>query len=155
MILPGNYLCSHFYPFVCVCVFVCACVSRLRTRKTFQQQRVIPSLLKRFLNKSALLFTKWRSSKSAFTPINSPELRREHPNGGHGSMNDPKEEICLNSSWRVGTSLTFYRGQKGLSLENSEKSPKRGSQSLSTPGLVTHSTAICNSIAAIPPYSAL
>ena len=35
---------------------------------------------------------------------------------------------------RVATSLAFYRSQKGLSLENSEKSPKRGSRGLSAPG---------------------
>ena len=35
---------------------------------------------------------------------------------------------------RVGTSLAFYRGQKGPSLENSEKSLKRGSRGLSAPG---------------------
>ena len=34
----------------------------------------------------------------------------------------------------IATSLAFYRSQKGLSLENSEKSPKRGSRGLSAPG---------------------
>ena len=34
----------------------------------------------------------------------------------------------------VATSLAFYRSQKGLSLENSQKSPKRGSRGLSAPG---------------------
>ena len=35
---------------------------------------------------------------------------------------------------RLATSLAFYRSQKGLSLKNSEKSPKRGSRGLSAPG---------------------
>ena len=35
----------------------------------------------------------------------------------------------------IATSLAFYRSQKGLSLENSEKSPKRGSRGLLAPGL--------------------
>ena len=35
---------------------------------------------------------------------------------------------------RVATSLAFYRSQKGLSLENSEKKSERGSQGLSAPG---------------------
>ena len=34
----------------------------------------------------------------------------------------------------LGTSLAFYRGQKGPSLENSERSLKRGSRGLSAPG---------------------
>ena len=34
----------------------------------------------------------------------------------------------------VGTSLAFYRGSKGPSLENSQKSLKRGSRSLLAPG---------------------
>ena len=34
----------------------------------------------------------------------------------------------------VATSLAFYRSQKGLSLENSEKSLRRGSQDISAPG---------------------
>ena len=39
--------------------------------------------------------------------------------------------------WRpfwLGTSLAFYRGQEGPSLENSEESLKRGSRGLSAPG---------------------
>ena len=35
---------------------------------------------------------------------------------------------------RIGTSLAFYKGQKGLSLENPEKNLKRGSRALSAPG---------------------
>ena len=34
----------------------------------------------------------------------------------------------------LATSLAFYRSQKGLSLKNSEKSPKRGFRGLSAPG---------------------
>ena len=39
---------------------------------------------------------------------------------------------ALNSGF--ATPLAFYRSQKGLSLENSEKSLKRGSRGLSVPG---------------------
>ena len=38
----------------------------------------------------------------------------------------------------IATSLAFYRSQKGLSLENSEKSLKRGSRGLSAPGSKKH-----------------
>ena len=40
----------------------------------------------------------------------------------------------LSRTLSVATLLAFYRSQKGLSLKNSEKSPKRGSQGLSAPG---------------------
>ena len=41
---------------------------------------------------------------------------------------------CTGRLPRLATSLAFYRSQKGLSLKNSEKSPKRGSRGLSAPG---------------------
>ena len=58
---------------------------------------------------------------------------RATPSAAHGSQ---VLVTCNTCHWaRLGTSLAFYRGQKGLSLENPEKSLKTGSRGLSTLGL--------------------
>ena len=49
------------------------------------------------------------------------------------------QDMCARASGSIpsciATSLAFYRSQKGLSLENSEKSPKRGSRGREAPGV--------------------
>ena len=51
---------------------------------------------------------------------------------------NPQPSLLIKTGFSLGafvaTSLAFYKSQKGLSLENSEKSLKRGSRGLSAPG---------------------
>ena len=54
----------------------------------------------------------------------------------NGFLENAQEKEKKRPKWShyIATSLAFYRSQKGLSLENSEKSLKRGSRGLSAPG---------------------
>ena len=61
-----------------------------------------------------------------------PSFSWKAPNFG-SKQKGPAEQVAPRVS-SLATSLAFYRSQKGLSLKNSEKSPKRGSRGLSAPG---------------------